>query len=430
VQRLQTELRQKVFQLEWGYNLLGKIGSTFSYKELFRSILTNLNTLIPCEVSGGILVKEKSYELFLNSIRYLSTSAQQEIQERLIDDIGKVNNSQIIGLPFCWHYLNFIEPKSTNQPLKKIGSYFLVPIITNPEVDKEIIGFLFVGAEEEEKLTEEHLGLLYAIANQVSIYVQQLGLLLEAEKNKLENERIRQALTREKELNELKTRIVRTISHEYRTPLTIISLAIDLLESQNGRLNEEQKQICFRQIRTATQHMVNLVEDALIVNQAESDEIEFNPSYINIVNLCQQLVSNFQLNINEQQKIIFINENCPEQVYLDQTLVYQILSNLLSNAIKYSPNGGLINFQLTSNDEKICFEIQDRGIGIPPEEQSHIFECFHRATNVGTLSGTGLGLTIVKKCVDIHRGEVSFQSTLNLGTTFIVKLPLLKPNQE
>jgi signal transduction histidine kinase len=176
--------------------------------------------------------------------------------------------------------------------------------------------------------------------------------------------------------------------------------------------------------------MVNLVEDALIVNQAESDEIEFNPSYINIVNLCQQLVSNFQLNINEQQKIIFINENCPEQVYLDQTLVYQILSNLLSNAIKYSPNGGLINFQLTSNDEKICFEIQDRGIGIPPEEQSHIFECFHRATNVGTLSGTGLGLTIVKKCVDIHRGEVSFQSTLNLGTTFIVKLPLLKPNQE
>jgi signal transduction histidine kinase len=325
--------------------------------------------------------------------------------------------------------LNYlVDSQGSELQEKEARCNELASSLARTQQQLEILTQEFVGTERQQDFTEEQLNLIHAIANQGSIYVQQLQVLLEAKKNKLENERIREALIRERELNQLKNRIVRTISHEYRTPLTIISLATNLLESQNGKLSQEQKQQCFHQIRTATQHMTNLVEDALIVNQAESGELEFNPAYIDLIRLCRKIVANFQLTISNKHEILFIHHNCPEQVYLDQTLLQQILSNLLSNAIKYSPEGGLIELQLTSRKNKIILEIQDQGIGIPPEEQISLFQCFHRATNVGTLPGTGLGLAIVKKCVDIHGGEISFQSIINVGTKVIVKFPLDKAN--
>jgi signal transduction histidine kinase len=108
---------------------------------------------------------------------------------------------------------------------------------------------------------------------------------------------------------------------------------------------------------------------------------------------------------------------------LDEKLLRQILENLLSNAIKYSPEGSTIEFSLSRFSSQAVFLIRDQGIGIPPEDQQLLFESFHRATNVGTIAGTGLGLTIVKKCVDIHQGQVAVESEVGVGTTFSVTLP-------
>jgi len=103
-----------------------------------------------------------------------------------------------------------------------------------------------------------------------------------------------------------------------------------------------------------------------------------------------------------------------------------MITNLLSNAIKYSPQGGKITLTLSCEENQVVFQVQDQGIGIPEADQSKLFESFSRAGNVGTIAGTGLGLSIVKKCVDLHKGEITVKSEIGVGTTFTVKLPLIK----
>ena len=109
--------------------------------------------------------------------------------------------------------------------------------------------------------------------------------------------------------------------------------------------------------------------------------------------------------------------------YMDEQLLRHILGNLLSNAIKYSPIGSTIRFTVVCEDETVIFQIQDQGIGIPQEDQQHLFESFYRASNVSNIAGTGLGLAIVKKAVDLHGGEITFDSEVGVGTTFVVSLP-------
>lgn len=393
-------------------------------------MLKHLHTVVPCDVTGGILLESQTCELFINANRPLNNNAQSEIQQQLLESMAQINGLEFFNLPVCLHNLNDRVQALPESEIQQINSHFFTPIIADCEPEKQIIGMLFVGQEKNQQFTEQQLQILEQIANQTSTYIQQLQILLEVKKNRLENNQIRQALAKQKELNELKNRIVRTISHEYRTPLTIISLATDLLDSQANQLNKKQKETCFHKIRMATEHLTNLVEDALVVNQVESDEITFTPQHIDLVLLCQELVEEFSLAAGHKYEILANYQACEaeQSIYLDKKIVKQILHNLLSNAIKYSPNGGLINLNVSCSDRQVTFQIRDRGIGIPLEDRSSLFECFHRAANVGTLPGTGLGLAIVKKFVEIHQGEIYFESRLNTGTTFTIVLPIVRPN--
>lgn len=139
--------------------------------------------------------------------------------------------------------------------------------------------------------------------------------------------------------------------------------------------------------------------------------------------------ANVKPTTNEEQFIrnASIQLICPESVFLacmDKKLLRQLLFNLLSNAIKYSPSGSMIEFKLVSRGDQAIFQIQDRGLGIPKEDQPRLFEFFHRAKNVGAIAGTGLGLAIVKQCVDIHGGSITVESEVGVGTRFTVTLPL------
>jgi signal transduction histidine kinase len=118
-------------------------------------------------------------------------------------------------------------------------------------------------------------------------------------------------------------------------------------------------------------------------------------------------------------------ESIPADV--DENLLRQILTNLLSNAIKYSPQGSTVQFSLIQQDDKAIFKIQDFGMGIPPKEQTQLFESFYRATNVNNMQGTGIGLAIVKNCVELHGGDIRVESAVGVGTTFTVTLPTYRP---
>ncbi len=219
-------------------------------------------------------------------------------------------------------------------------------------------------------------------------------------------EELCKALEKERELSQFKSRFITTISHEYRTPLTIIQSSAELLEHYEHKWSSEKRLVHLQRILASTRHLTNLVNDVLFIGQAEMKKLEFNPAPLNLEQFCFGLVEELRSGIGNQTSITSnIRGNCTNAC-LDEKLLRQILTNLLSNAIKYSPDGGTVRFDLECREGAATLRIQDSGIGIPAEDLSQLFESFHRAKNVGTIPGTGLGLAIVKKCVDLHGGQI------------------------
>ncbi|MGB7442654.1 MAG: ATP-binding protein [Coleofasciculaceae cyanobacterium] len=250
-----------------------------------------------------------------------------------------------------------------------------------------------------------------------------LALLRDITLRKKEEESICKALEQEKQLNQMKSRIISTLSHEYRTPLTTILSSAELLERYRHKFDESKQTKHFERIKTAVEHMTHLVDDVLFVNKAELNKLEFRPEAVDLFCFTQELVSQMQEGTGKQHRLILTTKGERELFFGDPKLLKQLLTNLLSNAIKYSPQGKVISVSLDFTETEVIIQVQDQGIGIPQEEQDKLFQSFSRASNVGTIPGTGLGLVIIKNCVERHGGKISFKSTSDLGTTFTVNLP-------
>lgn len=234
------------------------------------------------------------------------------------------------------------------------------------------------------------------------------------------------SLEQERELSELRSRFISMASHEFRTPLAIISSSTGILELYHQRLTEEKKSQHLQRIQTSVKHMTELLDDVLMVSRAEAEKLLFNPEVQNLKTFCTNLAEELQLSSNDHS-IVLTTEPDSDRNWLisfDPKLIRQILTNLLSNAIKYSPQGGPIKFILSRLPDAVIFDIQDQGMGIPPEDLERLFTSFHRAHNVGTIQGTGLGLTIVKKCVDLHGGSIALDSQLGQGSRFTIRIPI------
>ena len=237
---------------------------------------------------------------------------------------------------------------------------------------------------------------------------------------------IQKALAKEKELSELKSRFVSMTSHEFRTPLAVISSSAEILKTFGHILNEESKREHLECIQTYIGHTTQLLDDILLINKAETENLAFEPASLDLVPFCQVLTKEIQLSASNHTIVFSSNSQSNVIGNFDKKILRQILINLLSNAIKYSPNSAIVNFNLDITESIVIFSIQDQGIGIPEADQVKLFESFHRAKNVGDIPGSGLGLSIVAKCVDLHKGAISVNSELGKGTTFIVKIPLNK----
>lgn len=248
--------------------------------------------------------------------------------------------------------------------------------------------------------------------------------LRERQQAQLAESQARIALEKEKELSELKSRFIAMTSHEFRTPLTTILSSTELLEKYDHKLQKEKKTLHFSRIKTGTERMVQLLDDVLLIGKAEAGKLEFNPSPIDLSQLCHQIVEEMQASFGSQHIINYRIHGEEKLACMDEKLLQHILLNLLSNAIKYSPKGTTVDFKLDFCLDAIAFQIRDKGLGIPLEDQKHLFEAFHRAANVGAIQGTGLGLAIVKKSVDLHQGRISVESEVGKGTMFTVILPL------
>jgi PAS domain S-box-containing protein len=233
------------------------------------------------------------------------------------------------------------------------------------------------------------------------------------------------ALEREKELSELKTRFFSMASHEFRTPLSTALAAAQVLEnSQQEWDNTEKRLRNLHRIQDSVRNMVQLLDDILTINRAETGKLAFNPKSLALEAYCRHFVEEMQLNAGNLHQLTFSCQGKSQHVCLDEKLLRSMLSNLLSNAIKYSPQGGNISLSLEFQSGNLIIKVQDQGIGILMEDQKQLFEPFHRGKNVKTISGTGLGLVVVKKCVDLHQGNISISSEVGRGTTCVINIPL------
>lgn len=237
-------------------------------------------------------------------------------------------------------------------------------------------------------------------------------------------ERSRKALAKEQELNELKSNFVAMVSHEFRTPMTTIRTAIEILEYNSDKLTDERRAKYYDRIQKAINQTLELLDEILFLSRTEASKQELYPQPLNLENFCRELTEVFQISAGSQHKIIFTLQGECNQAQMDEELLNCIFTNLLSNAIKYSPQQSEILFDLTCENDIAIFRVKDQGRGIPLKDQTHLFQTFYRGSNVGTTKGTGLGLAIVKKCVDLHGGQIQIDSQENVGTTVTVMLPL------
>lgn len=240
-----------------------------------------------------------------------------------------------------------------------------------------------------------------------------------------EEESLRVALAKEKELSEMKTQFVSTVSHEFRTPLTIIQSSSEILESYYERLEASRRVELFENIRSQIQRSVTMLEEVLMFSRAQTVGLRFVPEIVDLEAFCRSLIIEFQPLTQDHRLVLEVEkaENSSAHFVLDIKLMHHAIGNLVSNAIKYSPHGSTIAIGLICKPDHVKIQIIDEGIGIPNEDLKHLFQPFHRARNVGEISGTGLGLAIVNQAVEAHHGSITVESSLGAGSIFTITLP-------
>ncbi|HWB54135.1 MAG TPA: HAMP domain-containing sensor histidine kinase, partial [Tepidisphaeraceae bacterium] len=245
-----------------------------------------------------------------------------------------------------------------------------------------------------------------------------------ADETRHEAERLRIALEKERELGELKTRLMITISHEFRTPLAIVNSSAELLDKFLERMQPEQRARHLLKIQAQIRRLTEMIEDITLIVQSTFEQVvpQFEPTDFAI--LCADAILQMDVLIQTQDRIVLeIEDNLPK-LMLDQRRMKYVLTNLLSNALKYSPATSSILLQAHRDGHFVLLRITDHGIGIPASEQNHIFEPFYRAQNVSGIGGTGLGLSVVKDIIELHNGTIGLASELGQGTQVTILLPM------
>ncbi|MEO8607873.1 MAG: PAS domain-containing sensor histidine kinase [Chloroflexota bacterium] len=239
-----------------------------------------------------------------------------------------------------------------------------------------------------------------------------------------DKQRLNIALDKERELRDLKNRFISMMSHELRTPLAAIRLANDMLKMYGDQLTPEEKWESYETIDQQVAYLNELVGDVMTISRADFTGAEFEPELLDLETYCRDVIEEISLAYQMQRRIDFSGTDTRVEVNVDPKLLRRALTNLLTNAIKYSPEDKPIKVSLNIDDKQAVIRVSDQGIGIPADDLKHLFEPFHRAANVGKIQGTGLGLAIAKQAIELHGGTLTVESTVNVGTTFTVRLPL------
>ncbi len=272
--------------------------------------------------------------------------------------------------------------------------------------------------KDKDKL-QQHANELELVVAERTDFLQNIVHTLEQAKDEVYT-----SLLKEKEVNQLKTRFISIASHEFRTPLSSIQLSASLIEHYFDRLDKQTIFSHLTKIKSAVSNLIDILNDFLSVEKIETGKV--SPIYreFDLKIFCEEIIDLMRMQLKEGQKIIYRHTSTVSKVILDSNMLRHSVINLISNAVKYSHEGGTIKLKTEITDHVCRICVADSGIGIPQEDQAHLFEAFFRAGNTINFEGTGLGLSIVKRYTDLMNGTITFGSSENSGTVFTLKFPI------
>ncbi|WP_242118919.1 PAS domain-containing sensor histidine kinase [Aestuariivivens sediminicola] len=231
------------------------------------------------------------------------------------------------------------------------------------------------------------------------------------------------ALNKEKELNELKTKFLSLVSHEFKTPLSAILTSSELLSKYQLTEQQEKREKHIKTIEDKVHFLNNIINDFLSVEKLETGKVNYRFDQFKLSKVVNEVVYDANMLLKEGQQIKYPEDIDDLSLYQDEKIIQLILSNLLYNAVNYSPEGSTIELYVRQNEKTTTVTVKDNGFGIPEEDQKHIFERYFRAHNVTNIQGTGIGLNIVKNHLENLGGSIYFESEENKGTTFVIAFP-------
>lgn len=331
------------------------------------------------------------------------------------------------------HYYEQPKPRAMGKnielfALKKDQSEFPVEISLSyykKENETFVLAFI-IDITERKKYHDSILKLTQTLEQKVeerTKILKEALINLEASKQQLS-----ESLEKEKELNEMKSRFVTMASHEFRTPLSTILSSTSLIGKYTQSEDDEKRQKHVSRIKSAVANLNLILNDFLSAERLEEGKALVNLSLFSFNDLVNEVISEMQNLLKENQQIKYSHTG-PEMIYTDKQKIKNILINLISNAIKFTAAGKYIIVTTSVNDENISISVADQGIGIPVDEQKYLFGRFFRAKNVTNIQGTGLGLNIVQKYIEALNGHITFKSELNVGTEFIITIPVIGKQQ-
>ncbi|MEO8886725.1 MAG: PAS domain-containing sensor histidine kinase [Mucilaginibacter sp.] len=390
--------------------------------ELLKSIVENvIDGILVIDQEGVILLVNPSVctlfgysadELLGKNISMLMPAPDKHNHNKHIKRYKLTGQSHIIGIG------------REIMGITKNGSIFPARLaVSETKYNDEVVYAGVIHDLSEEKKAEEklkqHTNDLETVVQERTTFLKNIVDTLEQAK-----EEVNTSLLKEREVNQLKTRFVSMASHEFRTPLSSILLSASLIEYYFDRLEKDKIFLHLGKIKSGVSRLTEIINDFLSIEKIEIGKVKPVLNEFDLVALCNNIADGMRLQLKEGQELIYHHFGTNPKVTLDSNLLQHCLLNLTSNAIKYSGEDGLI--ELTSEiDDHVCrIKIKDNGIGIPQEDQEHLFEAFFRAGNTNDIQGTGLGLNIVKRYTDLMNGTIDFESSTNLGTTFTLKFPV------
>lgn len=409
--------------------------SSDAFQQIFESMSEGI---IMVDESGKIAIANPVAELFFGYAKGELNGMQLELLLPERYRKGHVN--------FRAAFNNDPEPRRMGlgrdlTALRKNGTEFPVEIsLSYTRVKGKILVMAFISdissrkkAEDALKRSEEQL-IVYAaeLEEKVKFRTEALNAIVtrlenEVRDRKRAEEDARKSLERERELNDLKSKFVSIASHEFRTPLSAVLSSAALINQYNEKGDNEKVNKHVKRIKSSVNHLTMILNDFLSLGKLEEGKIEVYKNVIDLNEFLPDVQEELQATLKEGQKLIVKSTVNPHEIVSDARIIRNILINLISNASKYSEPQKNIYIDCELKDKKtISFRIRDEGIGISKEDQRHMFERFFRASNAGNIPGTGLGLNIVKRYVDLLGGTISFISEYGVGSTFTFTVPLEK----